>query len=253
VAVFRYASKRWGNATRLAPLPQAALHLNLRISRKEETENYRYTNNDISGMKRIPWIMAVVIAGAALSWLAYRNLSDRRAETRQKQATIERQNEVQNRIAEFARKYNAVTNWQQRLDGMQAFTVDVEEALINPTNRPVLFLGSVNDLVKRDGNNYVRFQRWVGGTEIHWLLEFNDDQWTTIRREVKEPQLMSQVYAVVARISSVKKASAKTAAVSTEGGDAEAGADSPEPFVAVGQCVDALALGDDALFIPSSP
>lgn len=207
-------------------------------------------------MKRIRWILAVVVAGAALSWLAYKNISDRRAESQQKQAAqaaLERQNEVRSRIADFARKYNAVTNWQQRLDGTLVFSVDVEEALIDQTNSPVLFLGIVDDMVRRDGKNYLHFQNWnTAGPDIQWVLESTDKLSTTIRQHTKET-FPVYVYAVVARISSIKKTSTETEDMDATANplltESQRISMSSRTFVATGQCVDVLTLGDDALDI----
>jgi hypothetical protein len=71
---------------------------------------------------------------------------------------------MQQKISTFAKRYNAVTDWEERFDkdGIKigkghrpVYTTDIENALIRNDGRPVLIVGSVFDVTKIGDKNYL--------------------------------------------------------------------------------------------------
>jgi hypothetical protein len=198
-------------------------------------------------------IFTVAVPAAVISWYVYEGrVSQREAEknNEQKQAEVAKQNEVRSIIVEFGRKHNAVTNWPERLDTRKSldFTADVEEALVDPSGRPVLFVGYVDDIVRRDGKYFARFQAWSTENmpDIYWSIETTGQNLAIIKSRETGPPVERGEWAIVARINSVTSFREVTGELTDppdEGINLDFG---DRTFVAKGQCVDLLFLGNDA-------
>ena len=192
-------------------------------------------------MKAIRWILVIAIVGAMLAWFTYRQLSTRRIETQRTAAMKAEKQQHKNLVYSMVHKWNAVEyirkgSWpEDQALGHDLFTVDVEDCLIRPDGRPILFLGFVKD-VQRRGDKYL-IHVDSEAPPIHCLLECGAAQIVKIRSKT---DAVSPHFAVVAKIASVARPFLKVSPTKTEDGEAEITVDSPETFVASGVCLDLL-------------
>ena len=113
----------------------------------------------------------------------------------------ERQSVASKITAELAAKHGALTGWEENLE----FTMEAQDRLV--TGKPILFTGSVDDVINRDGLALVRFSFW---SSFHtFLIELTCDpaEVVTILAPQENGQLFRRLnqYAVVAKIHDVSK------------------------------------------------
>jgi len=68
------------------------------------------------------------------------------------------ESEIEKKMIEMAKHYNAVIDWEKTLELEEIFpmpyTLEVQNALIREDKRPVLFIASIQD-IERSGNEYI--------------------------------------------------------------------------------------------------
>jgi hypothetical protein len=183
-------------------------------------------------MRWIRRVVAVLIIGSLVSWYAYTKVAERKANEKAQQTAVnaeqmaDKKNQEDRRlVSDLARRYNAMTSWYETLYRAPRFTIDAQEALIDPAGRPVLFLGTIDDVVKRDGRFYVDFKTVFDGVgPDFWHIECTGEQVARIRTHD-----LQVTDAVIAKINSV------AFDLPFDGTN----------LVATGQCVDLLILDTD--------
>jgi len=112
------------------------------------------------------------------------------------------------RIQEFCSQYNAVIDWAQSVEDGEAYTIELEEALIRADSRPVLLLSEIEDITKKSGRYSVYFTveepSFGSFCEMSFVLHCTPEQVKGIMRHRRD---WPQKYAVLARVSEVKKVS----------------------------------------------
>jgi hypothetical protein len=154
---------------------------------------------------------------AIVYWLISSSTSDRRSETQKEKVESEKRLQSEKSDADMVAKHNAVTDWKQNLNkkgeflGDSVYTIEIEEALIRNDGRPILFFCGVNDIVRKENKYLVYFSNLFGflaSADVHFILDCTPDQ-------VKEIMLhragLFEKYAVIARVSEVKKVKLKLA------------------------------------------
>ena len=114
-------------------------------------------------MKRIVWILIILAIGAFF----INNYFDKRAKERAKQEERQKiENAVKESVDEMIAKFDAVMDWENILSNGKRFrikkilTIELEKLWL--TDRPILFVGSIEDISTLDENNYlVRIERSI--------------------------------------------------------------------------------------------
>jgi hypothetical protein len=147
--------------------------------------------------------------------------------------------EVQDSIARFAAKYNAVVDWQNNLRsqtrGATIYTAQLAPVLVRTDARPILFLASVRD-VAEEGDRYILLLDGRVNVTSRFLLqlECNADQ-ANLAMSRRRGEWADRL-AVVATITSVNSA---VIAVHDEDG----GTEQKPVSEATGRCVDLMPIG----------
>jgi hypothetical protein len=182
-------------------------------------------------------VFAITVASI---WFAVRKISERDLAAKEKGIKAESaQRELRTSVENMAAKYNATTNWVNLFDkehSGRVFTIDVEEALRPTTVQPVLLVGRIEDLIRRNGKYYVSVNSYSHkAPQIYYILECDGDQANTI---TKHGRGYGEV-AVIASIDSVKKPDLEVNGISGTDGEIEINP-TDSPFVANGRCLDLL-------------
>lgn len=110
------------------------------------------------------------------------------------------------RIQEFCSQYNALIDWAQSVEDGEAYTIELEEALIRADSRPVLLLGEIEDITKKSGRYSVYFtveEPSIGSfCEMSLVLHCTPEQ---VKEIMQHRHDWPQKYAVLARVSEVEK------------------------------------------------
>ncbi len=167
--------------------------------------------------KTISRIALGLVLLAMVYWLISSSISDRHSEAQKEKVETEKHLQSEKSVADMVAKHNAVTDWKQNLNKNGEFfwdsvyTIEIEEALIRSDGQPILFFCGVNDIVRKEDKYLVYFSNlfdFLIPADIHFVLDCTPDQ-------VKEIMLnradLFEKYAVIARISEVKKATLKLA------------------------------------------
>jgi len=114
-----------------------------------------------------------------------------------------------NIISEMANRYNANVNWDDFLDAQNdsiahnAYTFQLESALITSDKRPILFTASIYDITRKEDIYYIQFVNVLDiEPELVFILECNKN---LINKIMERPLESFDEYVVVASISTVQK------------------------------------------------
>lgn len=166
----------------------------------------------------------------------------------------ERKADIEQNIMKMANKYNAVLDWEKDLRPKSflrsAYTVEVQRVLVREDNRPVIFIASVQDMEKRGNEYIVYFDKWSGyfGISLEaylpilFILKCTEEQVKRILNQPKE--ILIENYSVIASISDVNKIRFSLTPYSLGEYEANIEIDSSAVFIAKGNCLDLLFVGD---------
>ncbi|MEA2006253.1 MAG: hypothetical protein U9O50_08380 [Acidobacteriota bacterium] len=178
-------------------------------------------------------------------------------EEKKQMEKVKRKTEIVKRITEMAKIYNAVIDWEKDLRPKNflrnVFTVEVQRALVRENNRPVLFIAGVQDIEKRGDEYIVYFDRWAGYYSINlesleanlpilFIIKCTEEQAQRILNQPNE--ILFENYSVIASISDVHKMRFSLTPYSLGEHEANIEIDSSEVFIAKGNCLDLLFIGD---------
>jgi len=162
--------------------------------------------------------------------------------------------EIEQNIKKMANNYNAVLDWEKDLKQKSfltnVYTVEVQRALVREDNRPVIFVASVQDIEKRGNEYIVYFDRWTGYYNINleadlpilFILNCTEEQ---VKRILNQPnEVLFENYSVIALISDVNKMRFSLTPYPLGEYEADIEIDSSEVFIAKGNCLDLLFIGD---------
>lgn len=217
-------------------------------------------------MKRIKYLAGVAIIVAIVIVLLSLN-NKNTGEVLTKDERSEKDSKIVQEVQELCSKYNAVANWRQNFDTndlfQETYTIQVEDALIRTDNRPILFYGSIKDVVRESDRYLVYFggggfaqllslsNSGLGSIlnllypEIYFVLDCTSDQ---VKKILLQSAGSFEYYAVIAQIGEVKKIKFK---LSADAGEDEEDvsvyiASSSNVFIARGECLDLLFVGDES-------
>ena len=118
-----------------------------------------------------PQVVGLALVIAALGgYLVYRH----RQKVREAQELVARRAEFQSGIAQFAAKYNAVTDWQKALEGKpgKLYSAELLPLLARPDGRPVLVFAALKNISENNGQAEVYFD-YAGSLESQFKLELD--------------------------------------------------------------------------------
>lgn len=153
-------------------------------------------------------------------------------------------------VQELCSKYNAVTDWKQRIGkkgfGEHTYTIEVKDALIRTDGRPILFTYPVYDIVRESDKYLVCFSvsmldaifsgvvsdiDFFLSCDVHFVLDCTADQVKQIMNH------SAGCYAVIAQISEVEKVRFELS--SGDSGE-KVRVETSDVFMAKGKCLDLL-------------
>lgn len=154
----------------------------------------------------------------------------------------------------MANSYDAVLDWEKDLRPKRrlsfVYTVEVQRALVREDNKPVSFIASVQDIEKRGNEYIVFFDKWSGyfginletNLPILFVLKCTEEQ---VKRILNQPDdILFENYSVIASISDVNKMRFNLTPYSLGEYEANIEIDSSAVFIAKGNCLDLLFVGD---------
>ncbi|MFA5360671.1 MAG: hypothetical protein WC320_01725 [Candidatus Paceibacterota bacterium] len=146
-------------------------------------------------------------------------------------------------IKELAEKYNALTDWNKNIN----FTIQLQDLLVN-SDKPVLFIGSVDDIFKKDDQYYIRFRTGsIWTRQVYFVLQCDASKVSEIVKENERKEISGfeylfmgiGEYVVVAKIENVTKPTLQISGYSEiESEEVEFEYEPSSTFIATGVCID---------------
>ncbi len=195
-------------------------------------------------------VLCIVYVLMVLAFEASCNVeSYEQKEARQKQAqeakVAEKQARLTELINEFAKKYDGDRTWQEGLKGNTLSTLQLQQSLIRSDDRPVLVLGNLMDVEKRDGRYgllfHVPHSSRVQLSEQYLVLDLDCFLPVSQANSLKVGEFLyawqDPTYLVAAQIQSVRQAHQFLETHSRESADNSSWDTLKMEFVAKGKCV----------------
>jgi hypothetical protein len=151
-------------------------------------------------------------------------------------------------------KHGAYLDWMTILDKGGFFTLELQQALLEPPGQSCLLLAPVVDLLKREDVYFLTAHDWMG--DIYFQLECDEKQAQYVMATSTDDFRMFDEYAIVMKPKSVHKPVAQLAG-EIDVAYAYVIHDAADIVVVKGVCIDILSLEDsrlnvDDLLIPDS-
>ena len=200
-----------------------------------------------------PVIVLALVIGIVLNLISCQDSANQAKKEKTESEKIKTE-QIKQAISEMVARHNAVADWKKNFVQKDPnallnniYTIDLEAALVRSDNRPVLFYAPVVDVERRDNKYFAHFQ--TGGfilhslfsPDIHFVLECDSEQAKKIMAQ--QPNMFDE-YAVVAFISSVRRAMFKVNADPVSSEEADLVVEPSGIFIVNGQCLELLFIGD---------
>ncbi|HCO94685.1 MAG TPA: hypothetical protein DIU00_12170 [Phycisphaerales bacterium] len=207
-------------------------------------------------------IVTVVVVLAAGYWIVSGIISGRRTEAEKKELEVEKQQseakkqeleevekrlQIEKSIKGMIAKHNASTDWRKIFNVKDGslnllYSVEVQDALTDAYDRPIMFLAFISDVTRESDEYYVHFyflESLYSMSDISSILHCTQDQVNEIM--LNQRGFPESNYAVIAKISSAKKA---TFGLSCDEDQEVYITLFSNSFIARGRCLDLLFVGD---------
>ncbi|HZX12933.1 MAG TPA: hypothetical protein VFF49_00865 [Thermodesulfobacteriota bacterium] len=200
-----------------------------------------------------PVIVLALVIGIVLNLISCQDSANQAKKEKTESEKIKTE-QIKQAISEMVARHNAIADWKKSFFPKDPnallnniYTIDLEAALVRSDNRPILFVAPVVDVERRDNKYFVHFQ--TGGfilhslfsPDIHFVLECDSEQAKKIMAQ--QPNMFDE-YAVVAFISSVRRAMFKVNADPVSSEEADLVVEPSGIFIVNGQCLELLFIGD---------
>lgn len=165
--------------------------------------------------------LAIVTLGGGMWWChqADQNIQDKRNQT--KMATMTWKEAVTAKSQELQARHNAKLGWTKEIP-LGAFTMDIQKALIGSDEQPILFSGTVKDVLENEGKFQIEvindipwqypLERHFSRISIRFLLDGTQemvDRITAARSNRNQENLdkyeLEIGYVFIAKINQIKK------------------------------------------------
>jgi len=158
-------------------------------------------------------------------------------------------------VSDLAKKYNALIDWDK---DKIIYTVQLQQSFLN--DKPVLAVGYVDDVYIKDDQFYVRFANSMSveelknygivlRPEINFILRCDSVQVSRVFSNLQGnsyPEFNKPMYAFVALIGDVTKPVLKIDG-SVSDNTVELSYEPPQTFIATGDCIDLVYVGQEFL------
>jgi hypothetical protein len=215
------------------------------------------------------FVIALVIGGCLFLSAISCKKSETETRAKKHKAKTEKQIQTEKMLQDLVKKHSAIVDWRQNIDQKNLgpfsppiYTIQVEDALVRADDRPVMFIAKIEDIVRRDDKYLVNFSvsrmlNMYSNPYVRFILHCTQEQVNHImnNHNGNNESFFLDHYAAIANISGVSKVSLQLTAgadrvISHDGEEFDVDiSTSIEPsniFVATGQCVDLLFVGDMA-------
>jgi hypothetical protein len=180
----------------------------------------------------------ILVVLAALGWWGYDTLSKRRIEKAHEQRRTDQQIQMTEKVAALSQRFNAINGWEEKISktGRDAFSIEIEDALVNTGGKAILINGYLDDVSRRADKYYLHVSgEDTGSQEIDFVLECDSE----LAKRVSNQNTGFSEYAFIAQIVSVEKAEFQLkSGVKTTEDDVPIEVDSSSLFLAHGRCLD---------------
>jgi len=176
---------------------------------------------------------ATIAVMALVSLLIWGTLQSRRREAVQEAQRQKALDELRHKVADFAERRGAVTEWQKELgdgsSGLGLYTADLQPKLIRTDDRPIFFYGQLLDIETGVDGYVVRFKSKPRVlVEVDFSLVCESEEATELLKHRSE---LFSVYAVIAQVGDVR--------IDQSHPQEEV----EKVFLATGRCVDVMPTG----------
>ncbi len=201
-------------------------------------------------------IFAIVILGIVF-WVFSSKTTEKQSKIEKEKLETKQHVETKNIVSAMIAKHNAVADWRKcfgekgisLLD--HTYTIEIQDALIKTDGRPILFFGSVNDIVRKDDNFVVYFSNLFDDllgswspANVRFVLECTALQVDKILKKPTEKFNFNNNFAVIAQITEVKKNRFQLTADPSGNENIDIRFAPSNVFMATGNCLDLVFVGD---------
>lgn len=183
-------------------------------------------------------ILPVIVAVASLCTSCSPRTQPKEVAARQKKESFRQQ------VIEMASKHGADLNWLKILDKPEFYTLELQQALLEPPGRPRLLLAPVVDVLRREDAYFITAHDWMG--DIYFQLQCDAKQAQYVMGTSTNEFRMFEEYAIVMDPKSVHKPVAQLAG-EIDVDYAYVIHDAADIVVVKGVCLDILTLEDSRL------
>lgn len=141
---------------------------------------------------------------------------------------------------ELSRRYGASTQWYELFDGLDGYTIDLQEALENPESQPILVYAYLNDIARKGNQLRATLAEATLADEVVFDLLVTADQADRLRH-TKHPY---PKFAVVVRVTAAAQPSVNLSLPGEDDAPDELVVQVPSGITVVrGVCIDLAHLG----------
>ena len=124
-------------------------------------------------------------------------------------ADHQKKESIRQEVLQMSSKYGADLNWRAILDKGEFFTLELQQALLEPPGRSCLLLAPVVDVLKRENVHFLTAHDWIGS--IYFQLQCDEKQAHYVMATSTNEFRMFNEYAIVMKPESVHKPVAQLA------------------------------------------
>jgi hypothetical protein len=157
-------------------------------------------------------------------------------------AARQKKENLRQEVLQMSSKYGADLNWRANLD--EFYTLELQQALLEPPGRSCLLLAPVVDVLKRENVYFLTAHDWIGS--IYFQLQCDEKQAHYVMGTSTNEFRMFNEYAIVMKPESVHKPVAQLAG-EIDADHAHVIHEASDIVVVKGTCIDILSLKGSGL------
>ena len=191
--------------------------------------------------RRLVIVAAIIAVGV---YVISATVSSGCSREEKQQARTEERLRIKQAVTDMVTEFDAVKNWEASFDETRGhrslYTIDIRQALLQADGRPILFYGSLNDVLDGGEQDILWFTDFFVGldTTVYFKLQCSKEKTKAL---LKEPtSFMADRFAVVAKIEQVSK---PRFVVKTYEYEEEIEIESSDALIATGRCLDFVFVG----------
>ena len=143
----------------------------------------------------------LIVSAVLIGLLVWGLRSEKKKESREQEAQQAQDKDVEQHIARFAERYDAVTDWRKSLSDGKVYSAELTALLVRDDGRPVLFVAQVKDVTSGGGEYMIHFDVW-GNPPLTLELVCKPEQARNVMAHRTEGFSRYAVVAIVTSVSS---------------------------------------------------